>query len=139
MLSVKIHFIPTFQNTPPVVSIGQGEFRRLFTLDHPKYVELELPFGPADTLAVEFINKDDSDDNTVAITDVAIADINLQHFIYRGRFYPSYNQDWYSKQEIKPPEFYCPGTEMRHSGTWVLDVTTPVFKMVLNNWLHDER
>lgn len=139
MLSVKIHFTSTFRRTPPVVLVGKGEFQRLFIIDQKTVAELELPFDAVDTLDVTFTNKNDADNNVVTITDVSIADINLQHFVYAGRFYPAYNQDWYSKQESKPPEFYCPGTEMRHNGTWVLDVTTPIFKMVLNNWLHDER
>lgn len=139
MLSVKIHFIPTFQTTPPIVAIGKGEFCRLFTVDREMVAELELPFGEVDTLSIEFTNKDDTDDNVVTVIDVEIGNINLQHFIYRGRFYPEYNSDWYNTQEVKPPEFYCPGTEMRHNGCWVLDITTPIFKMVLDSWLNDER
>lgn len=134
-MKIDIQFTPEYKNVPPKIKIGD----KSFVIKNKQTVSIDLPFKEKDQLIVEFINKDDNDDNCINIGSVHIDEINLQHFIFLGKFYPEYNQDWYSKQNPKPPEYYCPGTAMRHNGSWKLDVVTPIFKMILNEWLKDER
>lgn len=106
---------------------------------HSGEYRCQLNFNPECLIGVEFLNKDDIDDNWVEIKKIKIDNIDFQHFIFKGKFYPIYNPLWFESQKIKPPEFYCPGTQMRHAGKWVLPVTIPIFKTILNQWLNDER
>ena len=121
-----------------------GTYEYKFSDDSQKHyfenlLEKELPIDTRDKLKIEFINKDDYDDNVIEIKELTIDGINLQHLIYKGEFRPNYNQDWFSKQEKKPPLVYCPCTELRHNGTWHLDISRPIWKMIMEEWKNDDR
>ena len=139
-MQIELTLEPTFNNTVPVCNIGTSNKSMQVTCNKKiNKFELELPIDTRDKLKIEFINKDDYDDNVIEIKELTIDGINLQHLIYKGEFRPNYNQDWFSKQEKKPPLVYCPCTELRHNGTWHLDISRPIWKMIMEEWKNDDR
>ena len=138
-LNIKIEFKVAYVDVIPRIKIFSSIDAFEIDIDHSGIFQFQLLFNEQCQLGVEFLNKDDYEDNWIEIVQISIDNINLQHFIFKGKFYPIYNQDWYQAQNPKPPDFYCPGTQMRHKGIWVLPITIPIFKTVLNQWLYDER
>lgn len=128
-----------YKNTPPecVFSSHNSSFKQ--SLSHNNKLFLDLDLRHNDEIRIEFINKDAIDDNVVLIKKILIDDIDLQHYIYHGSFTPKYNTEWFDKQNPKPPLIYCPCTELRHNGTWVIEIKLPIWKMIMNRWIDDER
>ena len=137
-MKIKIKLETEFVNTAPRCKIYTTRDSRTFTLGKQANIEVDLPCFAEDKLSINFLNKDGVEDNVVRIKELHIDDINLQHFIYNGVFYPEYDQQWYNEQETKPPKFYSPCTELRHNGTWHLNITLPIWKMMMENWLDDK-
>lgn len=138
-MKVNIALESHYTNCIPKVNIGTSlDCEQIEVKDSAVYT-LELPSASSDMLWVEFVNKCDADDNWIEIKKIELDDINLEHFIFNGRFYPRYNPDWFAKQATQPPEFYCPGTQIRLGGQWQLPIKIPVYKTVLDFWINDER
>lgn len=138
-LEVTIEFDVGYTAVAPEVKVFSSADSKSFKLSCPGKYSCNLMFNPECFIGVEFLNKDDFDDNWIEIKKILVDNIDFQQFIFKGKFYPVYNPDWLGSQEPKPPEFYCPGTQMRHPGKWVLPVLVPIFKTILNQWLDDER
>lgn len=138
-MKVTILFEPHFTNCVPIVNVQTSVDSQQITVDHAAAYTVELSTAHTDLLCVDFVNKCDVDDNWIEIKKVELDDIDLQHFIFNGRFYPRYNPDWFAKQNPPPPMFYCPGTQIRLGGQWQLPIKTPVYKTVLDFWIDDER
>lgn len=139
-MKAQFTFRPIYKNTAPCIRISSAKSSHVETLTQEKHtVDCDLDFNSVDTIKIEFLNKDDYDDNVVNIDKIELDGINLQHFILEGVYEPIYNQDWFDSQEVKPPLKFCPGTEMRHLGTWSYTITSPVWKHLMNCWLKDER
>ena len=139
-MQVKLLLDTQYNITAPICSVGSTTNEKQFTLqDKNCTIDCDLPFLPEDQLSIKFTNKDDFDDNVVFIKKIYIDGIDLQHFILKGIFTPIYNMDWYNKQTVKPPLTYNPCTELRHNGVWKLDIKKPIWKMMLDNWMNDER
>ena len=139
-MKVKILLDTEYNKTAPICSVGSTTNEIQFVLqDKTCTISCNLPFLPEDELHIKFTNKDDSDDNVILIKKIYIDGIDLQHFILKGTFNPIYNMDWFNKQSIKPPRSYSPCTELRHNGVWRLDIKKPIWKMILENWMNDER
>lgn len=129
-----------FKTTAPICRLGSGSQKlEVQCKNKINKIETDLQLKDNDHFEIEFTNKDDSDDNVVLIKSICIDGINLQHFIYKGVFRPSYNEEWLSQQEFPPPEVYQPCTELRHNGVWRIAVSTPVWKMIMDEWTNDER
>jgi len=139
-MQIKIVLDTEYKNTAPICSIGSLMEEKDFVLRN-KHNEIccDLSILDNDCLHLKFLNKDDADDNVVFIKKIMIDEIDLQHFIFKGSFKPIYNLDWFNKQEPKPPIVYSPCTELRHNGTWKLKIKKPIWKMMLENWMNDER
>jgi len=135
----EFHIICRYKNTPPecVFSSHNSSFKRMLSHDNRLLLDLDLRHN--DEIRIDFMNKDDMDDNVVLIKKILIDDIDLQHYIYHGSFTPRYNTEWYNKQNPKPPASYTPCTELRHNGVWSIGVQTPIWKMIMNKWINDER
>jgi len=139
-MQINLTLESTFKNTTPICNIMTNkESVQMICSKKTNKFEIDLAMDTTDKLRIEFINKDDHDDNVVEIKELSIDGINLQHFIYKGEFRPRYNQDWFSKQEIKPPLVYCPCTELRHNGTWQMNISQPIWKMIMQGWMNDDR
>tara|TARA_R100000027_G_scaffold64924_1_gene58906 strand:- start:172 stop:591 length:420 start_codon:yes stop_codon:yes gene_type:complete len=139
-MEVKLLLDTEYNKTAPTCSIGSTTNEKQFTLrEKTCTIACDLPFLPEDQLYIKFTNKDDLDDNVIVIKKIYIDDIDLQHFILKGTFEPIYNMDWFNKQSVKPPKTYSPCTELRHNGVWRLDIKKPIWKMMLENWMNDER
>ena len=139
-MEVKLLLETEYNKTAPICSIGSTTNEKQFTLrDKTCTISCDLPFLPEDRLYIKFTNKDDHDDNVIFIKKIYIDDIDIQHFILKGTFEPIYNMDWFNKQSVKPPKTYSPCTELRHNGVWQLGIKKPIWKMMLENWMNDER
>ena len=139
-MQINLTLESTFKNTAPICNIlTNKESVQMICNKKTNKFEIDLAMEKTDKFRIEFINKDGHDDNVVDIKELSIDGINLQHFIYKGEYRPEYNQHWFDRQEIKPPEVYCPGTELRHNGTWHMDISQPIWKMIMEGWLDDDR
>tara|TARA_X000000950_G_C13464390_1_gene477236 strand:- start:85 stop:501 length:417 start_codon:yes stop_codon:yes gene_type:complete len=138
-MEIKIHIDCKFKTSPPVCEFSSMHSKVKKTLQHSNIISLDFDLQPHDNLQINFINKDDYDDNVVIIKKIFVDDINLQHFIYNGVFRPIYNKDWFDKQDPTPPLQYSPCTELRHQGTWNIQIELPIWNMVMKEWLNDTK
>ena len=140
MTKIKLLLDTEYKKTAPTCSIRSSMDMKEFVLNS-KHNEIDCEFELLDDdfINIQFTNKDDTDDNVIIIRKIVIDEIDIQHYIYHGSFEPIYNMDWYNKQVVKPPKVYRPCTELRHNGTWKLKIKKPIWKMMLENWMNDER
>ena len=138
-MKIKLNLETEYNKTAPQCRIFSLKDSETVQLEKESVVELDFNLQNKDTLSINFFNKDGVDDNVIKINEIHIDDINIQHFIYNGTFFPEYNKNWYAEQVVKPPKFYSPCTELRHNGIWNLNITTPIWKMIMNEWVKDDR
>lgn len=138
-MKIEINFKADYERTKPVCRIYSHNSSHQIVLEHESTFAGDFDLEERDTLHIEFINKDDIDDNVIHIDRVLVDDINLQHFIYEGEFFPQYEPNWLKKQKESPPDSYKPCTELRLKGIWELQINTPIWKMIMEKWLNDER
>jgi len=138
-MKIRIDIECLYKNTKPVCIFSSADSSVSKTLSSKSSLEIDLGLRQKVRINIDFVNKDDQDDNVVIIKKLIVDGIDLQHFIYKGCFTPRYNTEWYEEQKPKPPAVYSPCTELRHSGVWSIDVTTPVWKMMMEEWTNDER
>lgn len=129
-----------YKDTAPICRVYSSITSQTFRLvQKENSICTEIQFKNEDSINIEFINKDGNDDNTIEIIKIKLDEIDLQHFIYKGSFCPIYNSEWFEKQNPKPPLVYSPCTDLRHNGTWSLNISLPIWKMIMNKWIADER
>lgn len=138
-LEITIEFDVGYTAIVPEVKVFSSADSRNFKLADSGEYRCQLMFNPKCCIGVEFLNKDNADNNWLEIKKICIDNIKLEHLIFEGKLYPVYNPVWLATLTQQPPEFYCPGTQMREAGKWILPITVPVFKTVLNQWLNDEQ
>lgn len=107
-------------------TVKDGIFTISDNIELSSYDEIKICFY--DKIHVTNSNKD----TYVDLKKIEIDDINLQHFILKGKYYPNYNEHFY--KEFSPPEFYQPGTTMYHNGVFVLKVKTPIWKFLMDSY-----
>lgn len=73
----------------------------------------------------------DKTEGYIEITNLQVDDIDLQHGIQLGKFYPDYDANYYA--EHAPPKYYKPGTQWYHNGEWCLNITKPIWEYMLTN------
>ena len=139
-MKTEIKFSAFYKDRKPCIDVETSiDGRKDIILDSSeKTIALDINYKNIDNLKIKFKNKCDNENNSIKIISLKLDDIDMQHFIYQGKFYPEYNKNWYDQQTNKPPLFYKPGTEMRHNGVWILETKTPIWKMVMDQWLTDE-
>ena len=139
-MKISLIIFATFQKTAPNIKITTNKDSTELELKQGEnLLDVNLNIESEDNISLTFLNKDDMDNNIVEIKKILIDDIDLQHFIFEGIFTPIYNNEWYNSLDIKPPKFYQPGTEMRHNGSWVLPIKTPIWKMLMERWIDDQK
>lgn len=138
-MKIKIFLKSEFKKTPPKLEISTSKNNYQLFLDRETIFVKNFDLLQKDILKINFLNKDGIDNNIVFIKNIQIDDIDLQHYIFKGIFYPEYDEQWVVKQKEKPPVFYKPCTELRLKGVWKLDITTPIWKMIMEKWLNDNR
>jgi hypothetical protein len=97
-------------------------------------VSTEIDLAPVDQLRIRFYDKvhfSGSKDTVVELKKIKIDGINLQQFLFKGKFYPCYNENFY--RDFSPPDYYQPGTKMYHNGVFVMDVKTPIWKFLMDS------
>jgi len=96
----------------------------------------DIELSPVDEIRICFYDKihidNSSKDTYIDLKKLEIDDINLQHFILKGKYYPNYNENFY--KEFSPPEFYQPGTTLYHNGVFVLEIKTPIWKFLMDSY-----
>ena len=91
-MKVKIHFNTEYKKTAPEISIRCKSKKQEYTLTKKEnIIECNFDIHNSDTLQVQFLNKDDQDNNVIEIKKLYIDGIDLQHFIYEGEFTPIYS------------------------------------------------
>jgi hypothetical protein len=138
-MKILIEFEPHFVNCAPMVKVYTSRDCCQMQVATSTPYEIELVCDPEDNLNIEFTNKSDIEDNWLELKKIELDNINLQNFIFNGKFWPRYNANWLEQQDPKPPTFYCPGTHMRHEGVWQLPIKLPIYRTVLDFWIDDER
>ena len=138
-MKIEIGLKADYKRTKPVCRIYSQNSSHQVVVEHESTFTGDFNLDESDTLNIEFMNKDDLDDNVIHIDQVLVDDINLQHFIYEGEFFPQYEPNWLKKQKESPPGSYKPCTELRLKGIWKLQINTPIWKMIMEKWLNDER
>lgn len=138
---IEATFKTSFTKTPPKICLSTSLSSAEFILDMAESkISIDLDTtNSKETIKIEFLNKDYDDDNVIELVELFVDGINLQHFILLGVFRPNYNPDWLATQKVKPPETFCPGTEMRLNGEWTYNIDFPVWKHIMNYWVKDER
>jgi hypothetical protein len=97
-------------------------------------VTTELNLSPVDQLKIHFYDKihaDGSKDTFIELKKIKVDGINLQQFLFSGKFYPCYNENFY--KEFSPPDYYQPGTIMYHNGVFEMDIKTPIWKFLMDS------
>ena len=138
-MKIEIFIDCNFDTTPPTCVFGSKHNSREQTLQTSNHVVLDFDLESDDVFNIDFVNKDDNDDNVVFIKKLLVDDIDLQHFLLNGSFTPRYNKNWFDQQDPKPPLVYQPCTELRHGGVWKIKLTTPIWKMIMEEWLNDKK
>jgi len=138
-MKIKIVLKSQFKKIVPEVEISTTNNIYKTLLDTDTIFEKEFNLQQKDVLKINFLNKDGVDDNIIFIKSIEIDEINLQHYIHDGIFYPEYDQNWLAQQIQIPPTFYKPCTELRLKGTWHLNIQLPIWKMIMEKWLNDNR
>lgn len=120
--------------TDEVIYTGPLVEPRCFAIDR---------FLPASiqSLSVEFVNKKDSDTDTITGTDKAIIidravfnDIESPKFVWAGTYYPKYPEPWASEQTSLGVvlEFGLKSQNyLGWNGLWKLEFSIPIF-----TWIH---
>ena len=137
-MKVKIIFRSQYKRTKPICKIFSHNTSYELAIDNDMFEE-DFDLQQNDAVNIEFMNKDGVDDNVVFIDEIHIDDINIQHYIYDGEFFPEYDNEWLQKQNTVPPMSYKPCTELRLKGVWKLSIITPIWKMMMEKWLNDKK
>ena len=116
MTKIKLLLDTEYKKTAPTCSIRSSMDMKEFVLNS-KHNEIDCEFELLDDdfINIQFTNKDDTDDNVIIIRKIVIDEI------------------------VKPPKVYRPCTELRHNGTWKLKIKKPIWKMIMEKWMNDER
>ena len=131
-MKVDVKLKATFDKVAPIVVFSTNLSKHTEKLElGEKTYSCDLDFSDKDEFKIEFLNKDDRDDNVVELTQLVIDHVDLEHYIYQGTFTPVYNEKWVESLENKPPSYYRPGTMMRHKGIWSIYVDNPVWKTMM--------
>ena len=92
--------------------------------------------SPADCIKIQLTDRvhvNDSDiQTTIELKEIFVDDINLQHIILEGIFYPDYDYNFFN--EHKPDNRFKPGTKMYTNGVFELEVIQPVSKFLVNSY-----
>ena len=92
--------------------------------------------SPADCIKIQLTDRvhvNDSDkQTTIEIKNIFVDDINLQHIILNGIFYPDYDHNFFYK--YKPYLHYKPGTKMYTNGVFELEIVQPISKFLVNSY-----
>jgi len=87
----------------------------------------DMTDSPVNQIRIKVENKSEG---MIAIKKLVIDEIDLQHCILKGVFYPDYHPQYFI--DVSPPHSYCPGTDWYHNGEWCLDITIPIWEYMLN-------
>lgn len=138
-MHIEIEIDPHYVECVPDIRIGTNNDSVVIHAVDSRTHSVELHTAAQDIVCVEFLNKSTAENNWFEIKKIKFDGIDMQHFIFHGKFYPVYNPEWAAEQHPAPPEFYCPGTQLNHAGTWKMPVRLPIFKTLLDFWTNDER
>lgn len=75
-------------------------------------------------------------DQIVHIKDIIIDNISLEPLLYKGLFYPTYPEPWFTQQKnrgiyLPTQSDYC--TTLHHNGVWELNFTVPIYIWFFQN------
>lgn len=136
---IRITLEPVFHEDPPEVRVGIDTYVEPATLSKTTTFDLDFDATEGDyELVVEFLNKRDSDtdtmrglDKAVKIKSIEIFGISDPKFIYAGVYRPEYPQPWYKQQRPKPKAELVGHDYLGWNGRWTMKFSVPIF-----TWVH---
>jgi hypothetical protein len=138
-MKVKLKFCGSVAGGDPKIKVSTRHFEtdQYFLVKHGVFdIDLDVDFAPVDQLKIKFLDKvhipDSKHDTSVELKSIVIDDIDLQHFLFAGKFYPCYDENFY--KDFSPPDYYQPGTVMYHNGTFELNIKTPIWKFLMDSY-----
>lgn len=127
-------------NQTPKISIS-NRFKKLdneqhLCLDGDQTFISNAILSPADSIQITLTDREHVNDSTVQtmiqIKEIFIDEINLQHLVLQGVFYPDYDHNFFN--EYKPDVSFCPGTQMYTNGVFELQIGLPISKFLINSY-----
>ena len=138
-MKVKLKFFGSVAGGDPKIKISTRHFEtdQHFLVEQGMFeIGIDVNFAPVDQLRIKFFDKihipDSKEDTCVELKSIAVDDIDLQHFLFSGKFYPCYDENFY--KDFSPPDYYQPGSMMYHNGTFELDIKTPIWKFLMDSY-----
>ena len=138
-MKIKLDFFGSVAGGNPKIKINTRHSinKNYFTVSDGIFsINDDIELRPIDEVRIYFYDKihiNNSDKDTyIDLKKIEIDDINLQHFVLKGKYYPSYDENFY--REFSPPDFYQPGTTMYHNGVFVLEIKTPIWKFLMDSY-----
>lgn len=141
-MKVELEFVGSVAGGEPKINVSSRHFQSAesFTVSDGSFtVTANIDFAPVDQLKIKFFDKihihNSEKDTYVELKKISIDDINLQHFLFQGKFYPCYDENFY--RDFSPPDYYQPGTTMYHNGVFEVDIKTPIWKFLMDSYYHE--
>ena len=138
-MKVELEFVGSVAGGAPKISVysrHQNPAEHFLVVDGTLSIVVDIDFAPIDQLCIRFFDKvhipDSTKDTFIELKKISIDDINLQHFLFKGKFYPCYDKNFYC--DFSPPDYYQPGSTMYHNGVFELDVKTPIWKFLMDSY-----
>ena len=92
--------------------------------------------SPSDCIIIQLTDRvhvnNSNVQTTVEIKNIIVDDINLQHIILKGTFYPDYDYNFF--YEYKPELSFTPGTKMYTNGIFALEIVQPIAKFLIDSY-----
>ncbi len=143
LIKLSVKLVPRWHRNPPEVLIGAQNLSRI-TLRETQIFDFEWRGQGRQTLTLTLLNKTEKDsdhlhgrDMAVIIDDISFFGISDPRFIWAGRFYPTYPENWAREQQSQGVELPAELENIQYlgwNGTWRLEFWSPVF-----TWIHQKQ
>jgi len=140
-LDLQVILRPIWHRDPPQVRATCMDQQQEVELDRTTTMVYRGSGTGSQCLAIEFLNKTDSDtdsekqlDKAVVIDSISFFGIEDKKFIWMGEYRPRYPEPWAQQQRQlgQPPDLVLSNTDrLSWNGIWTLQFDMPVF-----TWIH---
>jgi hypothetical protein len=141
LVKLAVTLEPVWHQDPPRIRLGIDTNTTELDLRKTCTINFEFESDQSCTLAVEFLNKQDSDtipelglDKAVIIRSVSFFGIQDPKFAWAGVYEPTYPEPWASQQRLSGNTLQkqlTNHTYLSWNGKWTLTFEVPVF-----TWVH---
>jgi hypothetical protein len=132
-----IHLTPRWHQDPPAIIVDVNGQTQTLSLAEPQWFEFEFVATNDAYVAVDLLNKTDSDtvvehnlDKAVMVDEVSFFGIRDPRFVWAGVYTPIYPDHMQQGSPATLPAH----NYLSWNGQWRLDFTVPVF-----TWIHQQK